>query len=114
MTALNAQAHVDVAQRGQPVGDHESSAASPQSLESFDDRRLGLLIDGAGRFIEDNDWRVGKERPRKRDALPLAAGKPHAALADPRIVPLWQGGDEVMRISLLRRSDDLVERRVDA
>ena len=75
MSTLDTQAHVDVAQGRQTVGDHQGGAAAPQSLEPFDDRGLSLLIDGAGRLIKNDDRRVREEGPCQRDTLPLAAGK---------------------------------------
>ena len=37
------------------------------------DRSLGLVVDGGGRFVEQQDGRVGEQRSRNREALPLAA-----------------------------------------
>ncbi len=43
---------------------------------------LGGAVDGAGAVVEDQDARVGQEGARDGDALALAAGERHAALAD--------------------------------
>ena len=42
--------------------------------------------------------RVGEDRARDRDALPLAARQAHAALADDRVVALLERLDELVAV----------------
>src|ERR1051325_8219688 len=58
-------------------------------LEVFDGSLhlgLRLRIERGGRLVEREDGRVADERARDGDALALAAGKVHTALADHRLV----------------------------
>ena len=55
--------------------------------------------------------RVGENRARDRDALPLAARQPHAALADDRVVALLELLDELVAVRDAADRDDLVARR---
>ena len=65
---------------------------------------LGLHVQRRGRFVEDQDRRIGQERARHRHALTLAARELHAALADFGVVALRQLGDEVVRPRPLGRA----------
>ena len=73
--------------------------------------RLALVVERAGGLVEDQDARVGEQRPRDRDALALAAGEARALLADHRVVALGQLADEVMGAGKLRSVDHRLDRR---
>ena len=60
------------------------------------DDALALVVERAGRLVEDQDRRVGGERPGDGDALALAARQVGAALLDHRVVALGQLGDELV------------------
>ena len=70
--------------------DHEGGAArvAHQPVERGLDRHLGLGVDGGGAVVEDEQARIGEQRARDGDALPLPAREPDAALADDRVVAL--------------------------
>ena len=71
----------------QAVGDGDHRAPFHQGVERLLDRRLDLGVERAGRLVEDQDRRVLEDQPGDRDALALAAGELHAALADVGVVP---------------------------
>ena len=73
----------------EPVGDHKTGAALHQSLHAALDQPLGFGVEIAGGFIENQDARVGQDRPGDGDSLALPAGEFHAALADQRVVSVW-------------------------
>ena len=60
------------------------------SLQARLDRRLGGRVDRGGGVVEDQDPRVGEQRPGDRDPLALAAGEGQAALADAGLVAVGQ------------------------
>ena len=64
-------------------------------------------VDRARRLVEDQDRGVLQERAGERDPLALAAGEPHPALADQRVVAVRQPADEVVRVRRPRRRLDL-------
>ena len=64
-------------------------------------------VERTGRFVEDQDRGVLEDRPGDGHALPLAARKLDAALADPRLVAFGEAGDEVVGIGLAGRFGDL-------
>ena len=76
---------------------------------SLDDA-LALVVERAGRLVEDQDARIGDQRAGDGDALALAARKAAAALADHGVVALRQLEDEVMRAGELRRLDHPLHR----
>ena len=51
-------------------------------------------VDRRGGVVEDQHLRVGEDRARDRDPLPLSAREREAALAEHRLVALGQALDE--------------------
>ena len=78
-----------------------------EPFHRFHDRGLGPRIDGAGGLVEDEDRGILQEGAGERDALALAAGETHAALADLGLVALRQVDDKGVRVGGLRRSHNL-------
>ena len=72
----------------QPVRDGDHGLAFHQPVEVLLDRRLDLRIERRRRLVEDQDRRVLQHDAGDGDALPLAAGQLHAALADMGVEPL--------------------------
>ena len=92
----------------QPVRDHDRRAARQQRPQPSLDRGLGVHVDVRGRLVQHQDARVGDQRPRQRDQLPLPGRQPAAALADLGVVALGQRLDELVRADRLRgRADEL-------
>ena len=81
---------VGVADRREPVGDDERRAAVQQAAQRALDLPLGADVDRARRLVEDQDPRVGEQRPCERDELPLAEREPRAALAELRLVAVLE------------------------
>ena len=70
-------------------------------LEALLDRGLDFAVERRGRLVEHQDRCVLEDDARDRDALALAAGELHAALADLRVVaapalPVLQVADELV------------------
>ena len=61
--------------RGQPMGNDENSPPFADLCHVLLDDPLALIIERAGRFVEDQDARIGDQRAGDRDALALAARK---------------------------------------
>src|ERR1051325_11077982 len=72
----------------EPMRDDERRAARPQPAQAVLNHLLALAVEAGGGFIQNEDARVGEDRARDRDALPLAAGQLDAALAPHRVVTL--------------------------
>ena len=60
------------------------------------DHGLGLGIERAGGFVENEDARLGQQSARDGEALPLAAGELDAALADNGVVALGKAFGELI------------------
>ncbi len=75
---------------GQAVGDEQGRAAFEHALDGALDLVFGGAVDGAGRVVEDQDARVGEQGAGDGDALALAAGERHPALADHRLVAVGE------------------------
>ena len=65
-----------------------------------------------GRLVEDDQPRVGEERPGDRESLALAAAQSDAVLADRRVVAHREGRDEGVGAGLARGRPESVVRRV--
>src|ERR1700722_18197651 len=57
---------------------------------------LALVVECAGRLVEDEYPRIGDERAGYRDALALAAGQARTTLADDGVVAFGKADDEVV------------------
>ena len=88
---------IRIAHGGKPMGDDQRGAPGAQAGQCLLHQRLVLGIQRAGRFVEQQDARVAQQGARERDALPLPTRQARAAGAQPRLVALRQGGDEVVR-----------------
>ena len=96
---------------GEPVRDNQHCPALGDFAHVLLDDALALVVERAGRFVEDEDPRVGNERARDRDTLALAAGKRGTAFADDRVVALGQLQNEFMRARELGRRNDAFDRK---
>ena len=76
--------------RRQPVRDHERRAPLHHLGERVLDAVLGGGVHARGGVVEDQDARLGEQRPRDRHPLALAAAEREPALADQRVEPLGQ------------------------
>src|SRR5215813_6891668 len=97
---------------GKAVRDRDHGLAFHQAEELLLDRELDLAVERRGGLVEHEDRRVLEDDARERDALALPARELHAALADVRgiagaSVPVAQTQDELVRLRLGRRRDDL-------
>ena len=82
-----------------------------QRVERLLDQDLAGSVDVRGRLVENEDARVGEQRPRDRDQLPFAGGEPRAALADDVVEPAVEAvGDPVDADRVRGRGDLLVGR----
>ena len=79
---------IRVADRREPVGDHERCPPGHEALERVEDHGLGLRVDRGGGLVEDEDRRVLDEGAGDADALALASGELCATLAELRVVAL--------------------------
>lgn len=59
----------------QTVGDNECGTAFFNRLHIAPDEFFGFVIKSRGGFIEDQQTRIGNERPGNGNPLPLAAGQ---------------------------------------
>jgi hypothetical protein len=86
LAALDHQDRIGMHDGVQAVGDDDGGAALAQMLDRLLHLLFGFRIQRCGCFIEQDDRRVLDQRAGDRDALPLAAGKLRAMLADRGVV----------------------------
>src|SRR5579872_1505883 len=79
-TAIYGDDTVASPDRGQPMGDDKHRTPLRNALHIVLNDALALVIQCAGRFIEDQDARIGHERPSNGNTLALATRKAGAAL----------------------------------
>src|SRR5262249_50443413 len=90
------------------VSDDERRTALPERLEAVLNQRFALAVQARGGLVEDQNARIGENRPRDRDALTLTARKAYAALANDRVVALFECLDELITVRDPADRDDLV------
>ena len=73
---------VDVAQRRQPVRDHQRRAAAHERRDRCLQRGLGGRVDPGGRLVEHEQIRVAQPHAGEREQLCLAGRQPCAAGAE--------------------------------
>lgn len=109
LAGLQHEEPVGVAHRRELVGDTERGPIRYQFLERPLDDDLGLVVDVGGCLVEDDYLGVAQDDTRDRDPLALPARQPVALLADRRLVPVFEIGDEFVSVgSLCGRADLLV------
>ena len=80
------------------MGDDECRPSLHELRQAFLNQSFALAVERGGRFVEDQDARVREDRPRDRDALPLAAGELDSPLADYCVVAVRERLDEVVAV----------------
>lgn len=87
---------VGVAHGGEAVGDHEGGPFCHQTVHALLDVLFRSRIDGARRFIEDQDRRLGYRRSRDIKKLPLALAQVRAVALKNGVIALWKPHDKGM------------------
>ena len=72
LAAIQHHDAVGMAYRTQAVGDDDDGAATADGLHVLLDDAFGLVIQGTGGLVEDQDARIGDQSTCDRNALPLA------------------------------------------
>lgn len=114
ITALNdlsvLQNHdgVGVAHGGEAVGDHKGGPFCHQTIHALLDVLFRSRIDGARRFIEDQDRCPGYRRSRDIKKLPLALAQVRAIALKNGVIALWKPHDKGMGRCHLRRLNNFL------
>ena len=87
---LDHEDRVGLADRREPVGDHERGAALERGRERLLHGGLGLAVEVRGGLVEHDDVGRLEQQPRDGHALLLAAGEAVAAVADDRVETVGQ------------------------
>ena len=94
----------------QTMGDDEDRAPLRDALHVVLNDALTFVVQRTGGLVEDQNARIGHQRPGDGDALTLAARKPGAAFADDRVIAFRQLQYEIVGAGELRRFDDPLDR----
>ena len=87
----------------QPVGDHKRRPTPDRLVQRLLEPVLSLHVHARSGVVENDYRRVEKNSPGDCEPLTLSAGERNAAFADPRVVPVGQSLDEVVKLGDLRR-----------
>ena len=98
-------------ERRQAVGDDHHGPAARDAQQVGVDQRLALGIERAGGLVEDQDARIGDQRARDREALPLAAGEVGRAFLDVGLVAVRHALDEFFGAGQPGRAHRVVQRQ---
>ena len=89
---------VGMADGRETMGYDERCAVFHQVLQRLLYEPFGFGVERRSSFIEDEDRRVLKDRPRYTESLALPAGETRTAVANNRVIPIGHVGDELMCI----------------
>ena len=103
---------VGIADRFQPVGDHDHRASCDQGIDGTLYLDLVFGVERCGSLVQQDGLCVLEDRTGDRQPLLLPARKRTAAFSHHRVVPFGQPHDEVVAACLLCRGDDLLVRGV--
>ena len=85
------------------MADDENGASGEPLVDGLADAAFEVRIEFAHRFVQDQQLGVAQQRARQTQALALATGEPVRLLADPCLVPVGQGVDELGHARHVRR-----------
>lgn len=91
------------------MGDGDDGSATGDLAHVALDQRLGLIVEGAGGLVEDEDPGVGQQGAGDGDALALTAGERGAPLRQHGVVTKGQPQNEVVGTGQGGGPDDLVQ-----
>ena len=91
---LHHQDQVGVADGGEPVRDDEAGPVRAQRRHRPLQQHLGAGVHRAGRLVQDQQRRLGQERPRDGDELLLAGADVAALLVDDGVVAVGEAAHE--------------------
>ena len=90
---------------------HDHGRPAPARLvQALGDPRLGVRVDRARRLDENEDLRLGEQRARQDQALPLTARERAAALLHVAVEPLRQRVEHVLGVRDRDRGEQLLVR----
>ena len=89
---------VGVPHGGETVGDHEGGPFCHQTVHALLDVLFRSRIDGARRFIEDQDLRVSQDGSGDREELFLTLGYVAGFFVENHVVSAWKSLDETMYV----------------
>ncbi len=105
-TVLDDQNALAPAYGAEPVGDDEHGASLADAVHVLLNDKLRFIVQSAGGFVQNQNFRLRDQCPGDSDALPLTARQIAAVLTDRRIVALRHLYNEVVSAGHLRRPYD--------
>src|SRR5436190_2380602 len=100
-TFLEDQDSIEVAHRRKAMRNGDDGAAAHEAAQRLADQLFAVAIQRRGRLVEQEEGRVLEEGAGDGDALSLTSRETEAAVADDRVQPLRQLGDEVAAVRRL-------------
>src|SRR6266700_6933652 len=94
----------------QIMGDEKSRASLVESIERFGHRPLVLSVQAGHWFVEDENGGLANGGARDGDPLSLPVRQRHPALAQYRVIALWQRLDELVGVGQPRGGLDFLRR----
>ena len=101
------QDQAGAANGGEAMSDDECGSPFHEPFQRFQKQGLGLRVERAGGFVQDEDRGILQKRARDGEPLPLATGEGPATLAQHGFVALRQTDDEIVGIGGASRRFDL-------
>ncbi len=100
-----------LAHRAQPMGNHHDRPSLGNRRHIPLNHRFGLIVQRAGRLVENQNAGVRDQGPRDGNPLALPARQGTAVLTNHRVVAVRQFQDKLMGTGQLRRLNHLFHRQ---
>ena len=96
--AVEDQDAVGVLHGGEPLCNDDFRRRGNELFEPHANQRIRLGVDGAGRIVENQNFRFLEQCPCDAETLFLPAGDVRTALLDVRVIPVGELRDEFVRL----------------
>src|SRR2546423_12729846 len=94
------------------MSDQQRGPSFYQPMQSFQNRMLGLRIERAGRFVQNQNRRIFQQSAGDRQSLPLSAGQSGAAFSDDSVIALRQRLNKIVSVGRASGVFDFFARRI--
>ena len=111
-TLLEHHYEVGMLYGAEAVGDDEGGAARHEAVERLLHKVFALGVERRGGFVEDEDVGIGEDGTSYGETLPLSAAEERAPIADKGVVALGLLHDEVVGMSYLGSTNNLLHRSI--
>lgn len=103
---------VRMGDRAQAVSDHKTRSILHQLGQASQDESFAFRVEVTGRFVQNQDLRVGQHSSRDRHSLALSTAETHSPFTNQRVLAIGQAFDEFANVGNFSRVLNVLLRRM--